>query len=728
MTEVHHSICRICTAHCPILVEVDGGRVTKVTGDPGNDLYEGYTCPKGRALPEQHALPSRLLHSMKRGADGVHRPIASEDAMDEVAERVSLLLAEHGPRSVALYIGTNVFPYPATAAVATAWHRAIGSRMLFSSNTIDQPGKQIATALHGGWQAGEHAFADADTWLLTGVNPVISKSVGVPAQNPLRKLRDAVARGMQLVVIDPRRTETAQAATLHLQARPGEDPAILAGIINVVIRDQLYDATFVDENADGFEALAEAVRPFTPDVVARRADVDPDDVVRAAHLFGGPKRGCATAGTGPSFATRGTLTEYLSLCLNTVCGRWARTGEPVVRPNVLLPPYTARAQPYPPYRAWGFGEQLRVRGLANATCGMPTAGLAEEILLEGEGQVKALFCLGGNPMMAFPDQRLTRAAMEKLELLVTFDPELSATSALADYVIAPKLTLETPGMTQPVEALKYYTIGLGYQRPWAQYSPAIVDPPEGSDVIEEWTFFHGLAKRMQLELTVVGFHGWGKHVESPPVFLPIDNDAPPTTDQIYEALTQTARIPLDEVKRHPGGRVFDEIQEIVAPREEGNDDRLQVGHPDMLGELADVLAAAPQADPDHPFLLVPRRSHHFLNSSGRSLERLTRGRPYNPAYVHPADLAMLGIESGASVEIRSCHDAVLAVVEADDTLRRGVIAMTHAFGGQPDEDDRHRELGTNVSRLIPIDLDFDPVSGIPRMGALPVAISAQGAE
>jgi anaerobic selenocysteine-containing dehydrogenase len=723
------SICRVCTAHCPILVEVEGGRAVRISGDPANDLYGGYTCAKGRALPEQHANPHRLLHSMKRGADGTHRPIAAEDAIDEVAGRVAAILAEHGPRSVALYIGTNVFPYPASAAVATAWFRAIGSRMVFSSNTIDQPGKQIAVALHGGWQADEHGFETADTWLLTGTNPIVSKSAGVPAQNPLRKIHDAVAGGMQLIVIDPRRTETAQAAVLHLQPRPGEDPTILAGIIAVVIAESLHDADFVTENAEGFDALAEAVRDFTPDYVAERAGVAADDVVRAARLFAGATRGCATAGTGPSFATRGTLTEYLSLCLTTICGRYARAGDRVLRPNVLLPAYTARAQPNPPYRAWGFGEQLRVRGLGNATCGMPTAALAEEILLEGEGQVKALFCLGGNPMMAWPDQRQTRAAMDALELLVTFDPELSATSALADYVIAPPLTLETPGMTQSVEALKFYTIGLGYPRPWAQYSPAIVEPPAGHDLVEEWAFFHGLAKRMQLELQVVGFHGWGKHVESPPVFMTLDPGSEATTDDIYAALTQTARVPLDEVKRHPNGRVYDEIDEQVQPREEGNTARLQLGHPEVLAELREVRAedhATKQIDAERPFLLIPRRAGNFLNSSGRSLQRLTRDRPYNPAFVHPDDLAALGIESGASIEIRSAHDAVLAVVEADDTLRRGVVAMTHAFGGQPDEDDRHREIGTNAGRLIAADLDFDPVSGIPRMGALPISITPDG--
>jgi len=209
VSELHPSICRFCVAHCPILVEVENGRAVAVRGDPGNDLYQGYTCPKGRALPEQHAHPGRLLHSLKRGEDGAHRPIASERAMDEIAQRVGAIVAEHGPRAVALYVGTNSLPYPAAPAAAHSWLSGLGSRMFFTSNTIDQPGKQIAQALHGGWQAGEQGFEDADCWMLVGLNPVISKSTGVPSQNPARKLKDAVAHGMQLVVIDPRRTETA---------------------------------------------------------------------------------------------------------------------------------------------------------------------------------------------------------------------------------------------------------------------------------------------------------------------------------------------------------------------------------------------------------------------------------------------------------------------------------------------------------------------------------------
>jgi anaerobic selenocysteine-containing dehydrogenase len=726
MSETHPSICRLCMAFCPVLVEVEGGKAVHVSGDPHNDLFQGYTCPKGRALPEQHVSPNRLLHSLKRDRDGVRQPIASVQAMDEVAERVSEIIAKHGPNSVAIYVGTGSLAYPASVPVALAWLQGIGSSMFYTPATIDQPGKVISMALHGGWRAGEQTFEDSDTWLIAGANPVISKCNGVPGQNPGRKLKDAVRGGMKLVVIDPRRTETARRATVHLQARPGEDPAILAGLIRVILEEKLYDGAFVEENAEGMMRLAEAVRDFTPEYVSRRAGVPAEDLVRAARIFGGGRRGSAVAGTGPNMATRGTLTEYLILCLNTLCGRWARVGDKVQRPNVMLPAYTARAQPFPPYPPFG-GQKMRVRGYADAVCGLPTAALADEILLEGEGQIRALFCLGGNPMMAWPDQRRTHAALKDLDLLVTIDPELSATAELAHYVIAPQLTFETPGMSQATEAMKYYSYGgLGFCRPWGQYSPRLVEPPESSDVIEDWQFFYGLAQRMNVvDLKLMNFFSAGQHVESPPLIFPIDAVNPPTTEEIYAQLVRDARIPLSEVQRHPNGRVFDEIDDRVQPREDGNTDRLQLADPSMMEMLAQIRAEdyAGRQDEAYPFLLVPRRANNFVNSIGRSIDRLTGERPYNPAYLHPDDLAALGLADGQGVEIRSTHDAIWAVVQTDETMRRGVVAMTHAFGGQPDEDHRYRELGSNTGRLMAADLDHDPISGIPRMGALPIAIS-----
>ncbi|HEU4427528.1 MAG TPA: molybdopterin-dependent oxidoreductase, partial [Myxococcota bacterium] len=467
MPSTHRSLCRFCHAHCAVKVDVSGGRVVRVIGDKDDPLYAGFTCAKGREVPRQMEHVQRLLRSQRRRADGAHEPIASADAIREIAGHVRRILDRDGPRAIAAYTGTYSFPYPPTQPMGWAFMDAIGSPMRFTSNTIDQPGKTVALAMHGSWGAGPQTFDGADTWLLLGINPLVALSGGVPNTNPAKQLHQAKKRGLQLIVIDPRRTECAEHATVHLQPKPGEDPAILAGLLRVILGERLYDAEFVRENVSGIEALRAAVEPFTPEVVARRADVPAGELIRAARIFASAKRGCANAGTGPNMAGHGNVTEYLLLALITVCGRWLRAGERVPNPGALLPQFPAKAQANPPWPSHGYGEKLRVRGFTDAACGLPTAALAEEILLDGPGQVKALFVLGGNPMMAWPDQKKTYAALKKLELLVTLDIKMSATAKLAHYVVAPKIGYEVPGLSLPNETLSFFGVGFGYTQPYA---------------------------------------------------------------------------------------------------------------------------------------------------------------------------------------------------------------------------------------------------------------------
>ncbi|MBO0678660.1 molybdopterin-dependent oxidoreductase [Mycolicibacterium sp. S2-37] len=727
---MHPGICRICSAHCGVLATVVDGRLIKVTGDPDNPLFKGYTCAKGRALPEIHNNPGRLLHSQRRQPDGTYAAIGAEQAMDEIAGRLQHLIAEHGPRSVALYLGTNGLPYPASALMANAFMRGIGSPMFFTANTIDQPGKQIALAAHGHWLGGDIDFHEADSWLLIGTNPLVSKAIGIPGQNPAQNLRAAIGRGMKLIVIDPRRSQTAARAAIHIQPRPGEDVTIVAGLINLIITEKLCDYAFLAEHVAGFDALAAAVTGFTPEYVAARADIPAQQLIDAARLFAtyGDRPGMVNAGTGANFAMHGNLLEYLCLCLTTICGRWQRAGQRVTRPNTLMPAFTAKAQAHPPYEGWGYGERLRVRGLTDTVAGMPTAALADEILLAGEGQVKALICVGGNPMAAWPDQRKTLRALETLDLLVTLDTEMSLTSRLADYVIAPMMQMETPAMTMGSELIKYYTSGTGIPAPYAQYVPRIVDPPAGSDLTEEWRFFLGLTRRMQLDLWFVNFFGGGggKFMESPPIVLNINGDTDFTTEELFAQMCATSRIPFDEVRSHPHGKVFD-VDAVVHERDPDCTARLDVGNDYLLGELRDVHAedfVAARSDSTYPFRLIPRRHNNFMNSSGTNLAALNRGKAYNPAYMHPDAIAALGLLPGALVTLTSPHDSIPSVVEADATLRPDVIAMHHAFGGLPAEDAEVRDRGSNVGRLVPTDVEYDPVTGLPRQGNIPVRVSA----
>jgi len=713
MTEVRTAICRFCHSFCGIKVAIDDGRPVKVLGDIENPMYHGYTCVKGRTLPEQHLHPERLLAPRKR-VGSTFRMIPSEQVLDEIAAKVGQLIRDHGPRSIALYTGTYSFPYPAGTAMAGAFMKAIGSPMQFSSGSIDQPGKPMAIAFHGRWNAGPQPFADADTWMLVGANPVVSKWGGIPQYNPGKRLHDALKRGLRLVVIDPRLTECARKAEVHLQCKPGEDPTILAGIANILIAEGLYDRAFVSDETQGFDALHETVAPFTPDYVAARAEIPVDRLFAAARVFAGGQRGMVTAGTGPNMAPRGTLTEYLVLAINTLCGRWLRAGEPVPNPFALLPERRGRAQAEPRPPAFGYGTRLRVRDLGDNAGGLSAAALADEILLGGEGQVKALFSVGGNPLVAWPDQLKTWDAMKALELNVTLDIKMSATAKAAHYVLPPKLGLEAPAISQPNEGIWFYGASTGYPEPYAMYQPALIEPPAGSDLLEEWQVFYGLAQRLGLALVLGG--------------KPLDMQRAPTTDELFEILCSGSRIPLAEVKRHPHGHIFADPSLTVLPKEPGCTERLELGNALMMEELCEVRAEPltghagyrPQAHFTHR--LVSRRLNDVYNSSGRDIPRLVRNGRYNPAYMNPADLAALGLHAGDVIEIASAHARILGVVEEAEDVRPGVVSMAHAFGDAPTEDHKVFSIGSNTGRLTSVEADYDRRTGMPMMSAIPVNV------
>jgi anaerobic selenocysteine-containing dehydrogenase len=711
MAEEHTAICRFCHSFCGIRVTVEAGKATKVIGDKNNPMYHGYTCIKGRQLPQQHYNAERVLHSMKRQESG-HIAIDAGRALDEMAEKLSSIIEKYGPRAVAMYSATYAFPYPAGAQMAASFMSAIGSPMMFSSGSIDQPGKPVAIALHGRWDAGPQPFGEADTWMLVGANPVVSKWGGIPQYNPAKRLHDALKRGMKMVVIDPRVTECAEKAHVHLQCKPGEDPTILAGIINIIISEELYDADFVELETTGFDDLKEIVAKYTPDYAARRADVPVEKLLEAARTFAGGTSGMVSAGTGPNMAPRGTLMEYLVLVINTLCGRWMREGEAMPNPMALLPAWYGKAQPQPKPPAWGFGEKLRVRDLANNAGGLSAAALADEILLEGEGQVKALFSVGGNPMAAWPDQLKTYEAMKALELNVSLDIKMSATAKMCDYVVGTKLGLEAPAISQPNETIWGYGASTGFPEPYAMYQPTIVAPPEGSDVLEEWEVFYGLAQRMDLQLSFAG--------------RPLDMENKPTTDDLFELMCAGSRVPLDEVKKYPHGHIFTDESIRVAGREPDCEEKLDVGNEFMIDDLKEVILepvtgdAAYRDDLSFSHRLVSRRLNDVYNSSGRDIPALTKNHQYNPAFMNPGDMQAAGLQHGDVVRIQSDHASILGIVEEAPDVRTGVISMAHAFGDAPEFDNQVMYIGSNTGRLTNVEKDYDPRIGMPRMSAIPV--------
>ncbi len=516
--ERRHVVCSACHVACGLIVDVVDGRPGKIHGNKDNPVYHGYSCIKGRQLAAYAASPERLLQSMHRQPGGGYAAIDSARAAREIALQLRQIIDAHGPRAVAIYVGTHGYNNFPSHAYAEAILQAIGSPMLFNAVSIDQPGKAIAFALHGPWLAGTPGMDTWESLLLIGTNPIVTMNGGLGA-NPARWLHAARQRGLKLVVVDPRKTEVAAQADVHLAIRPGEDAAVLAGIARIIIAENLFDQDFVQANTTGFAALRDAVHGFTPEYVAARADISAESLMQAPH---------------------GNVTEYFVKVLTSLKGFWRRAGEPIGNPGVMvnrMPPLAASPGPLP---VKGYGHKMRIRGLEESPAGLPTATLAEEMLMPGEGQVKALLVLGGNPAAAWPDQQKTVAALQSLDLLVSFDPVMSATARLAHYVIAPKIGLERPVATMHNEFFGNFGPGWGYEVPYAQFSPACVTPPDGSDLVEEWQILHAIAQHLDLNLRLRDW-SYPDPAEGRAAGTDIDMDRVPDTDEIWTALTRGAR-------------------------------------------------------------------------------------------------------------------------------------------------------------------------------------------
>lgn len=739
VVEETRSLCRICTAQCPILVGVDAkGRPVSARGDKSNPSSEGFFCSKGKHYPEMHTFEQRFRHSQRRNANGQLEAISAEQAMDEVAEKLQAIIAKHGRRSVAIYSGTLFYQLPPLAAFATAWMDALGLGMRFSSGTIDQPGKQTAAAAHGHWLGGSFPFDECDTWMLVGTNPLVSISGGIPHANPGRRLKRAQARGFDLIVIDPRKTETARYATLHIQPKPSTDPAVLAGIIHQVFEQELVDAAFVARHTTGVDELRRAVARFTPEHVEQIADVPAEQIVQAAALFakaansndptGRRRRGSCTAGTGANMSGWSNITEYLVLCLNTLCGKWRQNGDEVSNPGVLTTRREYRSEAIAPYPMDGFGKPLRIRGFTPAACGLPTSVLADEILLPGDGQVKALITIGGNPMMAWPDQQRTADALAALELNVVVEPRRTATADTADYVLAPKLPLETPGTTLSTENLNTVSPALGYTEQYAQYVPAIVETPAGSDLREDWEFFYGLAQRMGVDLQVKS--GVFPIMGVAPQCTDVDMQTKPSSEDVLDMLCKGSWLPLDELRKacqsSAKGKtekvLFSDIRACVQPARRGADARLSLNNQIMFAELASFGNGKCYEREGFPFTLISRRVANTFNSVGTDVDGLRDRFPGNPLYMHPDDMRSLGLNMHDKVTLRSAHGAIDALVQAEKTLRLGCLAMTHCWGTAPGEKGELHSVGSAIGRLISVEEDYAQFSGIPLMSGIKVAV------
>ena len=423
-------------------------------------------------------------------------------------------------------------------------------------------------------------------------------------------------------------------------------------------------------------------------------------MVEAAELFATAGRGAAGTGTGPNMAPHSMLTEHLALALNAICGRVNRAGERLESGYFLSPGDTRRAQVVAPSTP-APGAPHRMHGLAGQPGEMLTNRLPDEILEPGAGQVRALIVSGGNPVVAFPDQHKTEAALRQLELLVVLDHRHTATTPFAHYVLPPRLALERADVPHIMDRR--------FPAPYANYTAAVVEPD--GDLLAEWEVFAGIAARL------------GTPVELPGGAIPMADGAVRAEvddDTILDLVYADARLPMAEI-RERAGRINDDRAIEVLPADPDCTARFAVAPPDVVAELAEV-AAGPARDPERPYLLVSRRLKHVVNSLGTELPGLARVGTTNEAYLHPDDLVELGVSDGDVVRLASAHGEISGVVASAPELKRGVVSMAHSWGAGSDVDVDVRFGGAPTNRLVSVDDGFDPITGMAVQSAIPVSV------
>ncbi|MEW4468110.1 molybdopterin-dependent oxidoreductase [Parasphingorhabdus sp. JC815] len=707
--ETKRSFCRFCHASCAMLVDVEDNKIKAVRGDKDDQLFGGYTCIKGRQLPDMHNLPDRMLTSKLRQKDGSFKDISTADALALAGARMKKMVEEHGPHSIAVYCGTNAFQNSAVLGTAYAFTQGIGSRNYYTSVTVDQPAKVFTTARYGMWMGGGNAFEESDIAMFVGNNPITSHySSGLPPFSPSRRLRDAKERGLKLIVADPRVSEMGKLADIYLPVKPGEDPALLAGMLNVILAEKLYDQNFVAAHVDGVEELEAAVKPMTPDIAAKRAGVDRDDLIKAARMFAGANKGRIVTGTGPEMAGNGTLTEYLVASLNILCARFNQEGEKTAVPMVFNPlsggPKKAQVAPPMPMFGEGF-PQSRIRGLGHLGKEMPCNVLADEILTPGEGQIKAFISIGGNPEIAFPDQQKVRRALEECELFIQIDPWMSASAKRADIILAPSMCLEREDINNVSDAF--------CEEPYAHYTEAMVPAP--GDTMDEYEMLWWLAKHMGIEMN---YPGGAVSMETCP-------DKATVLDLIsVGSLLKPSKAKADAaaLDRKGAAITYHDLHPVVGPADPDCENRFNLAAGAMPNELTEYTINDPVKD-GFDFRLISRRSKHRYNSNGHPFPKLVEKMPTNPAFINPEDLKQAGISDGAIIEITSPTASIFGMAKADKKIRRGVISMSHAFGDSDAGKDDVMTKGSSTNRLIVDDDWLDPITGQAMQSAIPVRVS-----
>jgi len=514
-------------------------------------------------------------------------------------------------------------------------------------------------------------------------------------------------RGGKIIVIDPRRTETARYADLLIQPLPGHDAAIFAAIAHILLRDETYNKSFCERFVTQLDELREAVALFTPAFAAGRANVPAEQIELAAQWIGEAKRAFIGSGTGPSMSAHSNLNDHMIEVVNALVGGYRRAGDLVRNPGTLKPREIYETV-VPAGRSWERGVKCRTADIGTLFAEFPTALLPQEILTPGPDKIRALIVFGGNPAMALGDPDRAIPAFNDLELLVSLDARMNETAQLAHYVIATTQHFERDDLSIAGDSL--------YPEAFAQYAPAVL--PKPGDTLHDWEFFWGIASRMQIQLTLK-YWNYGLNYATIPDGLALDMQHQPDAETMFRFLAKGSRVPFDELLAHPSG-VRPQLEPQYVKAMEDNGVRLQLCPSDIADELEAVLNESTEIR--FKYHLTCRRILEAMNSAYRDSERTLKKYPTNWAYMNPQDMLDDNVAENSPIEIESEAGCIHGIARADKGLRRGVISMTHLYGSLANSIDPHAQRGSFTGHLTSLHNYLEPINFMPRFSGIPVNV------
>jgi anaerobic selenocysteine-containing dehydrogenase len=710
-----HVTCPLCEATCGLEVTFDGPTVTGARGDAADVFSAGFVCPKGASLGALHHDPDRLRTPLVR-RDGELVEATWEEAFAEIERRLPPILAEHGRDAVAIYAGNPSVHNTSTALYGSAFFKAVGTKNFYTAGTVDQIPKHYSAGLMFGHPL-TIPVPDLDRTsylLLLGANPLVSNGSLMTAPDVRGRLRGIRARGGRIVVVDPKRSRTAEMADEHHAIRPGTDALLLFALVNVLFADDLVALGSLEPHVTGVDEVRALAAPFTPDAVAERTGLAAADIRRLAHELAAAPNAAVYGRIGTTTQAFGTLASWLVDVLNVLTGN-------LDRPGGAMFPLAAAGQPNArpgARKPWTVGRwRSRVRDLPEVLGELPVATLADEILTPGEGQVRALVTVCGNPCLSTPNAGRLADALGQLDFMVSLDVYLNETTRHADVVLPGPTPLERP----------HYDLAL-YQlavRNVANWTPAALP----TDVPQEWETL--------LRLTgIVAGMGVVADVSALDAMVAAEAARRAGVDVALAGdRTGPARI-IDLLLR--GGPYDLTLADLEAAPHGVDLGPLTSRLPGVLSTASGLVELAPEAivadvprlaavlaEPlDGRLVLIGRRQLGSNNSWMHNLEPLVRGQNRCTAQVHPTDATRLGLVDGATAVVRSRAGKVEIPVEVTDAIRPGVVSIPHGWGHDVDGTRAtvaraHAGVNTN---LLADDTLLDALSGTAVLNGIPVDV------